>query len=254
MKRLKILILITASLLLAAPAPAATKLDARNDLDQAKKLMERLESNDLIRDFIPHKNFYDAKVYLDTATFQFDEEKDYKVASYYAVLASIEIETTITIAKSRYKRNRKLEIEKEFCKKIAAGQSKKSALKIHLIESGVAREGASSYRSMLLDVSIFSPNSIVLNDQGKELLDRIYELLKLYPSSRLTIVGHTRQGDPDNVISVKKAESVAGYFTVSKGITPKRISFSGAGDTVPVESNNKKYPINRVEVSISGLK
>lgn len=258
MKRLIIFtsLLLTALILFASHndfAWASKKSEVKVDISEAKKLMEKLERDDELKEFIPYRNYYDAKIYLDTASYQFNEEKEYLMAGYYAILAIVEIETTFANARARQARYKKQQIEKDFLKKLALSSSKKSGMKIIMMEADLQKDG-SNYKRVLLDSIIFNKNSFTINDKGKEILNPIYAVLKAYPRSKISVIGHTKAKDSGNTQSQKKADALTLYFTKNKGVSQKRIVSEGMGNSYPIEINKKIQSMDRVEIVISGIK
>jgi hypothetical protein len=68
---------------------AGIREQAKSEIEEARLLMKQMEDNAEIKQHIPHQQYYNSKVFLDTSLFQFEEEREYETASFYAVLAMI---------------------------------------------------------------------------------------------------------------------------------------------------------------------
>jgi type IX secretion system PorP/SprF family membrane protein len=91
----------------------------------------------------------------------------------------------------------------------------------------------------------FSFNDATLNDEAKQYLDELADLLKRSPQMTIEIIGHTDDvGTPEGnrIISLRRAQVVADYL-ISKGIGPERIKVTGKMDKEPLFPNNS--PENR---------
>jgi outer membrane protein OmpA-like peptidoglycan-associated protein len=238
--------------LAAAPALAAGRSEAKSDIEAAQKTMGSLEKSELLKRYIPHKNYYDARVYLDTALYQFSEERDYANASYFAIMALIETETAISIARSRLAVRKKQNIERKIYRELAEGAGRRSQLRIALMEAGLSREGQNHQR-FFLDSQVFEGDKFELTERGKKRLDAIASVMTIAPRSSLLVVGHTRMADSDNLRSSQKAEAVADYVKSLKGIAARRVTAKGAGDSAEITLTGRAQKADRVELILSGV-
>ena len=230
-----------------ASAQSRTRSEAKNDIDIAQEAMSALEKNREIKSHIPHKRYYDAKVYLDTAVYQFSEERDYTNASYFAVMALVETEASIAVAKTRLIKKHQIELERDYYKKMYEGFGRRPMSIIAILKSGFFKSGP-NYQRTILDSQIFVNEEFELKASGKKYLDAIADVLSLSPRSKLEIVGHTRDEDPENIRSLQKAESVAAYFKSVKGIVSRRLIVKGVGDSVEYQIHGNMRRIDRVEL------
>jgi outer membrane protein OmpA-like peptidoglycan-associated protein/tetratricopeptide (TPR) repeat protein len=93
--------------------------------------------------------------------------------------------------------------------------------------------------SIVLKNIFFDVNQYQLKPASEIELDDVVEMLKENPMLSIQINGHTdNAGKPaDNLLlSENRAKSVVNYLK-SKSIDPRRLSFKGYGDTLPVDSN-----------------
>ncbi len=85
----------------------------------------------------------------------------------------------------------------------------------------------------------FSVNSYELTDKSRVLLNEIITLLDRHPSIQLQIEGYTdSSGDSQKNLKLSRlrAETVQNYL-ISGGISPKRLTAKGYGDTKPIATN-----------------
>jgi outer membrane protein OmpA-like peptidoglycan-associated protein len=235
-----------------AGAFAVSKSDAKVEVDDAKKLMEKLISNEDIREFIPYLSYMECKSLLDKAIFQLDDS-EYDLAAYYAAVAAIQIEATLNLSMAKLNRFKKIKAERDYFKSLAGKASRQATMKIAMVEANIQKEGA-AYKSILFDGTLFTKGTYKLSPSGQSKLDKIFEVLKLYPASKIIVDGHTKRRDPDNRRSDEKARSVYDYFTRDKELSPKRVRFEGKGDAYPTRINDKDQTADRVEVVLTGVK
>lgn len=251
MKR-RLFITLLISVCWISMASASSKSEAREEIGEAKDLLKTIEKTRKYQTFVPYRNYHDAKVYLDTAIYQYEEEGEYDEAALYAVLARVEMETVLTIAMTRHALHTRLEIEKNFYEKLASRSSRWAARKIAIVKANLLRERR-RYRRILFDSVVFQRGSLTLTRKGNKILQAIVKVLKLHPRSRIKIVGHTMIKDTNNTISQRKAESIASYLK-RKGIKGWRIQKMGVGSEKPMEINDRMRATDRVELIISGIR
>ncbi|GEM_PF-2071968 len=249
-KQLFITLLI--SLCWISMASASSKSEAREEISEAKELLNTIEKTRKYQAFVPYRNYHDAKVYLDTAIYQYEEESEYDEAALYAVLARVEMETVLTIAMTRLALHTRLEIEKDLYEKLAAKSSWRAARTIAIVNANLLQEGR-LYRQILFDGVVFQRGSLTLTREGDRTVDAIVQVLKLHPRSRIKIIGHTMIKDTNNTISQRKAESIASSLK-RKGIRGWRMQTMGVGSEKPMEINDRMKAVDRVELIISGIR
>jgi outer membrane protein OmpA-like peptidoglycan-associated protein len=233
---------------------AGRRDDVKSEIEEAKSYMKALDDNTDVHAFIPFQNYYNAKVYLDTAVYQFVEEREYDASSFYAVLASVEIRTTHLIAKARCWQQKKLGFERDLMKDIVATGSRQARIQLSLAESQLRKCGA-LYRAVLFDFNMFALDEepYPITPAGRGDLDRIARILQSYPRSTIKIIGHSRMQDEGNKKSLQKAQKAAAYLSESKGISARRITSSGAGNQYPMEIDKTIVGIDRIEIEVSGI-
>jgi len=124
-----------------------------------------------------------------------------------------------------------------------------------------------SYQEMSMQIMISAPKSFTLDNlnfasgqatilkSSYSELSELVEYLKLKPSTKIEIAGHTdRDGEEvDNLsLSQKRADAVKKYL-VGKGINANRLTSKGYGETSPIADNttsNGKAKNRRTEVII----
>ncbi|MCU0848673.1 MAG: OmpA family protein [Spirochaetes bacterium] len=85
----------------------------------------------------------------------------------------------------------------------------------------------------------FDFGSESLTGKGKDILDRVYSILKKYRGYDITVEGHTDDIGKDDLnleLSERRAKSVMNYL-IGKGMDEGRIRFMGMGETVPLYPN-----------------
>ncbi len=104
----------------------------------------------------------------------------------------------------------------------------------------------------------FALNSYQLEPVSNIELDKVVQLLNDNPTVQLQINGHTdNTGTPASnlTLSSNRAKAVVGYF-ISKGISAKRLSSKGYGQTKPIAENTteeEKAKNRRTEIVVIGL-
>jgi outer membrane protein OmpA-like peptidoglycan-associated protein len=107
-------------------------------------------------------------------------------------------------------------------------------IELHKIKKG---------EKVVLNNIYFQPNKYTLDPLSYEELERVYNFLKMYPTVRIRIEGHTDGGakgtDPSYLqkLSQDRANEVMNYL-ISKGIDKKRLEAIGYGSSKPVADNN----------------
>ena len=103
----------------------------------------------------------------------------------------------------------------------------------------------------------FKSGTAKIDDQGKKVLNRIYELLKHRADSRLTIIGHTDASgneEHNRKLSILRAEAVRDYLK-NKGLNTTEYTIQGRGSTQPVADNatrQGRMKNRRVEIILEG--
>ena len=116
------------------------------------------------------------------------------------------------------------------------------------------------------DTVFFGPDSAVLLDSGKSVLDGIIQSLRPYSQSigEIRVLGHTAQGDPqtpnnpvvDRTLSSSRANNVAIYLQEQDVIDPAKLVSIGYGQRRPIASNDTsegRAKNRRVELIVTGL-
>jgi outer membrane protein OmpA-like peptidoglycan-associated protein len=102
----------------------------------------------------------------------------------------------------------------------------------------VAKSGATT--RLTFDRIDFDPNSAALAAASNEQIDNVAKILRAYPNTAVTIVGHadgTGSEARDMQISRARATAVAERLTAA-GVSPDRVHAEGYGSTAPVASNS----------------
>lgn len=97
-------------------------------------------------------------------------------------------------------------------------------------------------QNLVLKNLFFMPGSPEIVMKSYPELRKMVTMIKQYPTMKITIAGHTDDGNGESSrylqkLSVRRAEAVKNYF-VSHGIASERIQTVGYGKDKPVASNN----------------
>jgi len=248
--KLKYLTAIIIFCFLSSAIVASPKSSAKQDIEGAKNIYSKLTKKKEIQKYIPYQQFYDARLNYDQAIHQFEDESEYEAASYYAVLAKIQFSSARLVARTRMYEFKIVALERDYYKKAA----KKEMLKSAIISANLSKIGK-AYKGVLQDKLMFHRRTFSLTDKkGKKILDKIYDVLELYPDSRILVKGHTKFRDRGESKSAQKANAVAEYLTMVKGLDPKRISTKPIGNSQPMKVGKYMRKINRVEIVITGVR
>lgn len=102
----------------------------------------------------------------------------------------------------------------------------------------------------------FKPDSAILVEGEKEKLQKIAEILSLFPENELLVSGHTamaNNGVDSQSLSENRAQTVADYF-ISLGVKDRhQIYTQGFGDSLPIAPNTTeegRAKNRRVEITI----
>ena len=105
-------------------------------------------------------------------------------------------------------------------------------------------------------VTEFKPDSPELLEGEREKLDRIAQILSLFPDNDLLISGHTavaNNGVDSKQLSADRAQTVADYL-INLGVRERQEVFTlGFGDTLPIAPNTTeegRAKNRRVEITI----
>lgn len=113
------------------------------------------------------------------------------------------------------------------------------------LTSGIDVDFTSQYVQLQMNGALlFDTGRAVLKDEAKLVLDKIGDILVLYPEGLIEVIGHT-----DNVpistsqfrdnmdLSYYRARAVMDYLLDNKEIPRERIQTSGRGEDAPIASN-----------------
>lgn len=129
------------------------------------------------------------------------------------------------------------------------GTYKNTTDKLFISNLKLAEAGADK-RHPLIETGRFSTNEILfdtnkasLKPSSKKILDDLGKALQENESISIAITGHTDNdgGEKENqLLSEKRAESVAFYFTTQFGITKSRMETYGKGESEPITKNTSE--------------
>ncbi|OPX41060.1 MAG: hypothetical protein B1H13_04155 [Desulfobacteraceae bacterium 4484_190.3] len=102
---------------------------------------------------------------------------------------------------------------------------------------------------------LFDLNSTALKSGAKQQLEKMAEVMVRYPENDILVTGHTDNTGSEKYnqdLSERRAKAVKNYL-VLKGISARRITSMGFGETMPVASNatpEGRQKNRRVEIEI----
>ena len=135
------------------------------------------------------------------------------------------------------------------------------------MESQISITSGSDYVFITFDDTVFfGPDSAVLLDSGKEVLDQVSHSLGTYSTSinELRVLGHTAQGNPheennpvvDRTLSSSRANNVTLYLQEKNIVSPDKLVSIGYGQWRPIASNDTaegRAKNRRVELIVTGV-
>lgn len=102
----------------------------------------------------------------------------------------------------------------------------------------------------------FATNKYELNNDSRETLDKLANVLTEFPDTNILVVGHTDSTGPrefNMTLSKDRAQSVTSYFVNQKGLGADRITTEWFGPDAPVADNSSvegRAKNRRVNVAI----
>jgi outer membrane protein OmpA-like peptidoglycan-associated protein len=105
--------------------------------------------------------------------------------------------------------------------------------------------------------TLFNEGQAILTPESYDELNKVISRVKLRPSSRWRIEGHTdEKGSPEfnKVLSLQRSQAVFNYF-VSRGLNPDKFEVVGLGEDFPIADNttpegrkiNRRVSLIRIE-------
>ncbi len=225
--------------------------EAKSDIAAAQKAVELLDKNTLLKKFVPHKEYYNARVYFDTAQYQFSEERDYSNASYFAVMALVEAEIAVAMARTRLARYNKLSVERKYFSALADSSVRPSAALSALNKAGFFKE-ENHRKRIFLDSQLFTGNPLEISERGKKRLDKIINALKLVRRITFEITAFTPESGDAISVAGKKAELIENYLKSQKGISHVKFISKAVQKTDGIVIGGELYHANGIECTIIG--
>jgi len=218
-------------------------------IQEAESMVNDLDYNYELKEFIPHDEYSEAVISIRSARIQFDKD-NFKMAYFYAAISIVKIETTSIIAKARKARYEKLSLERDYYRDHQAITEKSTAPGNEIVDAGLLKKD-NVYRTIMLDKRIFTQKGYRLTKSARNQLDRIAAVLEKHPQAGIKIVGHSSYRDL-KYYTRRKAESIKNYL-ISKGTTTDRISVIGLGNTEAMDTAVGYRRIDRIEIIITGI-
>ncbi len=252
---------ITAALFLSASVAAAQETsEIQQEIEKAELLSNDIEGNRELAPFIPYDVYSDALIQLVYARNML-QSNQLVTALFYAKSSYISFKAALALAEAKRLKFDTVEIERDYFKSRTAGKETKPYYSddkriappsdaAPLIDANLHRIN-SAYRIQFSDRNLFHDKRFVLHDQGKNSLDKIIRVLKIYPKSSIKIVGHTSSYDYKGYSS-RKAGVVADYLK-NHDIGPERITRYGMSNREVTDTYYGFRRVDRVEVVITGI-
>jgi hypothetical protein len=222
------------------------------ELSEAKKYFDMIERQSELKSYFPHWHYYNAKVYYDTAKYQMDEERDHTLASFYAVLALVELKTLHTIAMTRKIEREKIIYDRDQYKEIAEKGSLQNRRKAVIAGSFFKRSNG-KYTSVIPEFFLFAGNTKILSGNGIEILSKIGTVMTYNPSSRISIKGIIKDKEKMSE-AVEKTKIIVQFLNAEKRIGNNRISSAAEVNDKLLLIDNYRLNFNRIEFIITGLR
>ncbi|MCX7678374.1 MAG: hypothetical protein N2316_04070 [Spirochaetes bacterium] len=228
------------------------KSEAKNAISVAQKAIEFLDKNTYLKKHIPYKEYYNARVYFDTAQYQFSEERDYSNASYFAEMALFEAETAIAIARTRYAHYQKLKIENEYYLEILQSAGRTSSIKFALTKAGFFREN-NQHKRIFVDSQLFKKDFSDISKNGKKCLNKIIAVLKFLRKGTLELIAFFPESSSQKDLTEKKLKLIENYFQTQKGISAIKLSTKIVTKTDGIVIGDELFHFHGIEVLLSGI-
>jgi outer membrane protein OmpA-like peptidoglycan-associated protein len=234
----KILLTFIIIPVLSGPLPAWNKSKTVIMIQQAQSMIQKLDSDYEIQEFIPHIEYNEIIQGILNAQSEFEKE-NYKKSYFHAVSSIVKIETAAIMAQTRKLRYTGSASNKGTDCRIPGeddARGLQSYSLIQIIESGRVYE-KNTFRTIIPDRNLFD-GVMRISGEGAASLDRIIRVMKENPSARMKILGHTSAFDT-KMYSARKADMIKNYIS-GKGVSADRLEAIGLGD-------------NQVHDSLAGL-
>ena len=228
------------------------RYEPARELSEAKKYFDMIEQQSELKPYFPHWHYYNAKVYYDTAKYQMDEERDHTLASFYAVLALVELKTLHTIAMTRKIEREKIIYERDQYKDIADKGSLQNRRKA-VIAGSFFKQANGKYTSVIPEFILFTSNTNTLSANGIELLSKIGTVMIYNPSSRISIKGIIKEKEKMSE-AIEKTKKIVLFLNAEKRIGNNRITSTSEVNDTLLTINNYRLNFNRIEFVITGLR
>jgi outer membrane protein OmpA-like peptidoglycan-associated protein len=248
----KILIAALIIPVLSGPLFAWNKSRTVIMIQQAQSMIQKLDSDYEIQDFIPHIEYNEIIQGILNAQSEFEAE-NYKKSYFHAVTSIVKIETVAIMAQTRKIKYTDAASKEGTGSPDPAGKMRRmdyvSYSLIPVIESGLVYENR-TFRTIIPDQHLFD-GLRGISSEGTASLDRIIRVMKENPSARMKILGHTSVFDT-KMYSARKAEMIKNYIS-GKGVTTDRLEAIGLGDNQVHDSLAGFIRADAVEFIITGL-
>jgi outer membrane protein OmpA-like peptidoglycan-associated protein len=221
-------------------------------IQQAQSMIQKLDSDYEIQEFIPHIEYNEIIQGILNAQSEFEKE-NYKKSYFHAVSSIVKIETAAIMAQTRKLRytgsasNEGTGLPDSRAKMMRVDSRSYSLIPV--IESGLVYE-KNTFRTIIPDRNLFD-GVMRISGEGAASLDRIIRGMKENPSARKKILGHTSAFDT-KMYSARKADMIKNYIS-GKGVSADRLEAIGLGDNQVHDSLAGLIRADAVEFILTGL-
>ena len=238
--------------IISTPGYTEIQYEPEKEIAEAKKYFTMVEKQRDLQPFFPHRQYYNAKVYFDTAKYQLDEERNNTLASFYAVLALVELKTMHMIAMTRQMESKKLLYERDQYKSIADSGTVRNRRKAAITGSILKRHNG-RYTCVIPEYIIFKKNSDELTTAGIDIFNTIGMVIYLNPASRISIKGVT--GNSSKIPDILgKTKTIANFLHKEKRIGTNRMISSTEANEKDFSIGTEKNNFDRIEIIVTGIR
>jgi outer membrane protein OmpA-like peptidoglycan-associated protein len=134
---------------------------------------------------------------------------------------------------------------------------KREVVPVPNTEAQIARENEQLAQFLSEHVISFRTNTAQIDENGRQVLDDVYEMLKSQNNVHVLIIGHTDASGNEAYnrdLSLRRAQAVAHYLR-QKGWTNATFETIGMGSAEPIAENDSRQgrkKNRRVEIKIKG--
>jgi outer membrane protein OmpA-like peptidoglycan-associated protein len=264
----KILVTAVSVLILSGMLYAHNKKLATETIQNAEAKIADIEKLDDIKQFIPYKLYSEGLMNIVNAKTSL-AQNNFGRSYYLASIAYIQLDCSVIQAETNKivlaggsikpsgtddKKTIPDGSTPDPGKKIVpdgTGPVPDSSKTSSLIERAGLEKKQSVYVRSINDDEIFHADGFTVNTNGKNILNRVIDLMKENPESKITVISHLHRRD-NHGIGLRKSDAVRSFIS-GRGINAGRITTISSGSREVVKSGSGFRRIDRIEIIISGI-